>query len=124
MSPIDRAHATSYSTLIETVRLSCTVFEIWPVICRKVADFNPPTCIWRPRMDLSQSNFADIFGLSSGVVCLILCLAVLVEHRLVTDRHSIASCGKNGQCTLCNSFLFNLSISGQGNTVSNVLLKL
>jgi len=27
-SPFDRAHATSYSTLIETMRLSCTVFEL------------------------------------------------------------------------------------------------
>ena len=38
MSPfdrLDRAHTTSYSTLIETMRLSCTVFEIQPVICEK-----------------------------------------------------------------------------------------
>ena len=28
MSPFDRAHTTAYSTLIETMRLSCTVFEI------------------------------------------------------------------------------------------------
>jgi len=28
MSPFDRVHTTSYSTLIESVRLSCTVFEI------------------------------------------------------------------------------------------------
>ena len=28
MSPFDRAHTTSYSTLIETMRLSCTVLEI------------------------------------------------------------------------------------------------
>ena len=28
MSPFDRAHTTSYSTLIETMRLSCAVFEI------------------------------------------------------------------------------------------------
>ena len=28
MSPFDRAHTTSYSTVIETMRLSCTVFEI------------------------------------------------------------------------------------------------
>ena len=27
-SPFDRAHMTSYSTLIETVRLTCTVFEL------------------------------------------------------------------------------------------------
>ena len=29
MSPFDRAHTTSYSTLIETMCLSCTVFEIY-----------------------------------------------------------------------------------------------
>jgi len=28
MSPFDRAHTTSYSTVIETMCLSCTVFEI------------------------------------------------------------------------------------------------
>ena len=28
MSPFDRAHMTSYSSLIETIRLSCTVYEI------------------------------------------------------------------------------------------------
>jgi len=28
MSPFDRAPTTSYSTLIETTRLSCTVFEL------------------------------------------------------------------------------------------------
>ena len=28
MPPFDRAHTTSYSTLIETMRLSSTIFEI------------------------------------------------------------------------------------------------
>jgi len=28
MSPFDRVHMTSYSTLIETMHLSCTVFEL------------------------------------------------------------------------------------------------
>ena len=28
MSPFDRTHMTSYLTLIETMRLSCTVFEL------------------------------------------------------------------------------------------------
>jgi len=27
-SPFDRAHMTSYSTLIETIRLPCTVFKL------------------------------------------------------------------------------------------------
>jgi len=30
MSPFDTAHTTSYSSLIETIRLSCTVYEIKP----------------------------------------------------------------------------------------------
>jgi len=28
MAPFDRAHMTSYSTLIETMYLSCTVFKL------------------------------------------------------------------------------------------------
>ena len=40
-SPFDREHTTSYSTLIETMRLSCTVFEI-ACYLSKVADFDPP----------------------------------------------------------------------------------
>jgi len=30
--PFDRAHKTSYSTLIETMRLPCTVFELLSLI--------------------------------------------------------------------------------------------
>jgi len=29
----------------------------------KVDDFDPPTCIWRPRRGLPRSNFAEIFGI-------------------------------------------------------------
>jgi len=47
--PFDRAHTTSYSTLIETMCLYFTVFEIQPVICRKSTILTHPTCIWRPR---------------------------------------------------------------------------
>ena len=49
MSPFDRAHTISYLTLIETMRLSCTVFEIQPAICRKSPILTHTTCIWRPR---------------------------------------------------------------------------
>ena len=35
MPPFDRAHTTSYLTLIETMCLSSTVFDLQPVICRK-----------------------------------------------------------------------------------------
>jgi len=40
MSAFDRVHTTSYSTIIETMHLSCTVFEL-----SKFADFNLPACI-------------------------------------------------------------------------------
>jgi len=47
-SPFDRAHMTSYSTLIETMRLSCTVFELQNVVRRKWPILTHPTCICRP----------------------------------------------------------------------------
>ena len=60
----------------------------------KVADFHTPTCIRLPRRGWPRSNFAEIFGvsklnagLSCGVVFVILCLAFLVELRLVTERY-------------------------------------
>jgi len=96
MSPFDRAHTTSYSTLIETMHrpISCTVFEIWRVICRNSPTLSYPTSIWRPRWGWPRSNFGKIFGirkleslhgLSCGVVCVILSVAVLIQYRLVTD---------------------------------------
>ena len=39
------------------------------------------------RRDLWRQKTIDSLGYRvGGVVCVILCLAVLVEHRLVTDR--------------------------------------
>ena len=48
MSSFDRAHTISYSSLIETMHLSRTVFEIWRVICRNSPTSTYPTCIWHP----------------------------------------------------------------------------
>jgi len=48
-SPYDRAHMTSYSTLIETMRLSCTVFELQRVFRRKWSILTHPTCTCRLR---------------------------------------------------------------------------
>ena len=63
MSPFDRAHTISYSSLIETMRLSCTVSEIRQVICRNSPTSTYPTCIWRPRWEWPRSNFEKIFGI-------------------------------------------------------------
>jgi len=50
------------------------------------------TCICRLRWESLRLSFTKIFGIRKleclgyrGVVCMILRLAVLVEHRLVTD---------------------------------------
>ena len=96
MSPFDRAHATSYSTLIETMRVSCTFFEIQCVTVRylsKFADFTLPHLHLAPPLGVTPFEFRKDFlhqktrvpGLSCGVVCVFLCLAILVELRLVTD---------------------------------------
>jgi len=87
MSPFDTAHTTSYWTLIKTMRLSRTVFELASYLL-KVAYFNLHACICRPLWEWRRLNFAQTFGvrknrvpaLSCGVVCLFLRLAVLVEH--------------------------------------------
>ena len=73
----------------------------------KVADFDPPHLHSAPpvefRGDLWRRK-TRVPGQSCGFVCMILCLAVLVELRLVTDRQTqghgyyrgcISSPGKN-----------------------------
>ena len=61
----------------------------------KVADFDPPHLHSAPWYWVTPVEFrGDLWhqktrvpGVSCGVVCVILRFAVLVEHRLVTDRH-------------------------------------
>jgi len=62
MPPSDRAHMTFYLTLMETMCLSCTIFEIEPVICQRLPILTHPTCIWCPCRGWPRSNFAKIFG--------------------------------------------------------------
>jgi len=75
--------------LIETMRLSCTVFEIQRVICRYSPTLPYPTCIWCPCWGWPCLNFEKIFGirkLESMWHCL--CIAVLTQYWLVTDTHT------------------------------------
>jgi len=63
MPPFDRAHTTSYSALIETMHLSCTVFDIAGYLS-KVADFDPPPLAFGASVGGDPgSNFAEIFGI-------------------------------------------------------------
>jgi len=70
MSPFDRAHTTSYSTLIETMRLSCTNhasvlyhFRDIAGYLSKVADFDPPHLHLVPPWGVTPVDFAEIFGI-------------------------------------------------------------
>ena len=53
----DTAHTTSYSTSIETMCLSFTVFEIQPVICQKLPILIHLTCIGA-RRSLAPENWS------------------------------------------------------------------
>jgi len=59
--PFDRTHTTSYSTLIETMLLSYTVFATQPGICQ-VDNFNHPHLNLAPPQGLTPVDFAEIFG--------------------------------------------------------------
>ena len=93
MSPFDRAHTTSYSTLIETIRLSCTVFEIQPVICGKSTILTHPTCIWCLRGgDLGRISRRYLTSENQSPWAIVWCCLCdptfsrfSIELRLVTD---------------------------------------
>jgi len=95
MSPFDRAHTTSYSTLIETMPILYRFRDIASYLS-KVADFDPPHLHLAPPQGVIPVEFCgDLWhtktrvpGLSCGVVCVILPLGVLVGLRLVTDRQT------------------------------------
>jgi len=79
MPPFYRAHTISYSILIETMRLSCTVFEIAGYLS-KVPDFDLPHLHSAPPQGVTPVEFrGDLWlqknrlpGLSCGVACVIL----------------------------------------------------
>jgi len=75
----------AYSTLIETVSLLYYFSDIasWAYLSK----FADPTCIWHP-IQGDPGRKTRLPGLLCGIVCVILCLAVLVELRLVTDRQT------------------------------------
>ena len=94
--PFDTAHTTSYSTLIETMRLSCTIFELQRVLQSKVTNFNPPHLHLSSPQGVIPFEFRSelwcqktrIKGLSCGVICAILHLALLIQYRSVTETHA------------------------------------
>jgi len=72
-----------------------TVFEILPDICRKSPILPDPPVFGAPQGVIPVEFRGDLWhpktrvpGVSCGVVCVILRLAVLVELRHVTDRRT------------------------------------
>jgi len=70
------AHLTSCLTSIETMCLSCTIYEIWRVICQNLPIFNYPMCIWRPHWRWPCSSFIEMFG-ARKLACQGCCMALL-----------------------------------------------
>ena len=95
-SPFDRAHMTSYSTLIETMGLSILYhFRVIARFSSKVANFYPPHLHLSPPQGLIPFEFRRVLWyqktsqwLSCGIICVILCLAVLIQYRSVTDTQT------------------------------------
>jgi len=79
---------TLYSTLIETMRLSCTVFEIYPVILSDVSNYRPISL---------TSVFCKIFEriLKQQV------LSYLLENNLITRQQFVFLC----KCSTCIQLL-------------------
>jgi len=94
MSTSLRAHMISYSSLTETMRLSCTVLEIQRVM--KFADFTLPHLHLAPPLGVAMFEFRKYFWhqktrvpeLLCGVVCVILSQAVFIQYWLVTDTQT------------------------------------
>ena len=96
MSPFGRAHTISYSSLIEIMHLSLP-FSRYGELFVEIGQLLPTPPAFGAPLPLEVTPFefrkdywaqkARVPGLSCGVVCVFLCLAILVEHRLVTDRH-------------------------------------
>ena len=90
-----RGHSRSWEChhSIQRIRLPIRFRDIAGYLS-KVADFDPPHLHLAPPQGVTQVEFrGDLWrqktripGLSCGVVCVILRLAILVEHRLVSDR--------------------------------------
>jgi len=81
------------ATKLSWQRLQRSTFRVTASYLSKVANY--PTCIWclrwgdpvwvLPRIRDLWHQKTRVPGLSCGVVCMILRLAVAIQHRLVTD---------------------------------------
>ena len=95
MSPFDRAHTTSYlsnrnySSILHHFLDKASYLSTF-------SNFDLPLLHLVPPLGVTPLEFWKDFwhqktrvpGLSCGVVRVLLCLAILVEHRLVTDRQT------------------------------------
>ena len=92
MSPFDRVHTTSDSTLIETMRQSCTIVSYSELFVKSRQFYPTPPAFGTPlwvtlfefRGDLWRKKLR-VPGLSCGVAHVIQCLAVLIQYRRVSD---------------------------------------
>jgi len=76
------------------IAMAYTRHSIYAVARKKVANFNLPHLHFAPQLGVTPFEFrrtlwrqkTRVPELSSGVACVILCLAVLIQYRRVSDR--------------------------------------
>ena len=87
MPPFDGAHATSYSSLIESMRLRCTVFDELFV---EIRPSTYPTCIWCPRWGHPSRISTKIFGIRE--------LEFLSYHAAFLPDPTFSHCSRTPTC--------------------------
>ena len=123
-------------------------FKVTAIYLSKGADFNPPHLHLAPPFGVIPFEFRGylwhqktrVFRLSCGVVCMIVCLAVLIEYRRVTNTHThthddsihCASIASRGKITLNRSRIlaennkfttFGAKTETDGRPLSNKILE-
>ena len=94
-----RKHSHSIEHIRDFKRNYASIMYSFRVIARfssKVTNFNPPHLHLSPAWGLIPFEFrrelwcqkTRVTGLSCGVICVILRLAVLIQYRSVTDTHT------------------------------------
>jgi len=93
----------------------------------KFADFTPPLLHLAPALGVTPFEFRKDFwhqktrfpGLSCDIVCVFLCLAIVVEHRLVADTHTHTHTHRQTH----GYGIYRESYSSRGKNTTNVEIK-
>jgi len=96
----------TYDFLLDFNRMHLVPFRVIARFSSKVAEFNPPYLHLSPQYGVIKFEFRrDIWhqktrdpGLTCGIICVVLRLAVLIPYQSVTDTHTHRQTHEDGIC--------------------------